>query len=74
MAAARREVDRPIPGSIVDNPDYCSCVNEANFDRVLDLLDDAAANGIRGIRWSGRWMLPDRASRRSRPPSCARRR
>ena len=32
LAAARRELTARF-GSIVGNPDYCSCVNEANFDR-----------------------------------------
>ena len=31
--------------SIVDNDDYCSSVNEANFDRVVGLIDDARVNG-----------------------------
>lgn len=35
--------------SIVDNPDYCSSVNEANFDRVAGLIEDARE---RGARWN----------------------
>ena len=50
------------------NPDYCSCVNEANFDRVLELLDDAAANGasVESVGPAGE-LLPDRASRKIAP-------
>ena len=48
-AARHRELDARF-GSIVANPDYCSCVGEANFDHVLDLLDDAAASGASGTR------------------------
>ncbi len=33
--------------SIVANDDYCSSVNEANFDRVVGLIEDARAKGAR---------------------------
>ncbi|MFN8227949.1 MAG: aldehyde dehydrogenase family protein [Mycobacterium sp.] len=67
VAAARRELTARF-GSIVANPDYCSCVDEANFDRVLDLLDDAAANGasVESVGPAGE-LLPDRASRKIAP-------
>ena len=54
--------------SIVDNPDYCSCVNEPNFDRVLGLLDDAHARGalVEPVAPAGE-LLPDRASRKIAP-------
>ena len=54
--------------SIVDNPDYCSCVNEPNFDRVLGLLDDAHAKGalVEPVAPAGE-LLPDRASRKIAP-------
>ena len=41
---ARQELRRMFP-SIVANADYCSSVNEPNFDRVLGLLDDARTKG-----------------------------
>jgi coniferyl-aldehyde dehydrogenase len=40
-----RDTLRGMFPSIVSNADYCSSVNEANFDRVVDLIDDARANG-----------------------------
>lgn len=33
--------------SIVDNDDYCSSVNQANFERVVGLIEDARAKGAR---------------------------
>ncbi|MCT7659099.1 coniferyl aldehyde dehydrogenase [Mycobacterium deserti] len=54
--------------SIVANDDYCSSVNEANFDRVVGLVDDARARGARvdsvvpdGEAWA------DRGSRKIAP-------
>ena len=40
-----RDTLRGMFPSIVDNDDYCSSVNEANFDRVVGLIDDARVNG-----------------------------
>ncbi|ORA81432.1 aldehyde dehydrogenase family protein [Mycobacterium malmoense] len=64
---ARRELRRMFP-SIVANADYCSCVNEPNFDRVLGLLDDARGKGasVEPVAPPGE-SLPDRASRKIAP-------
>jgi coniferyl-aldehyde dehydrogenase len=40
-----RETLRAMFPSIIANDDYCSSVNDANFDRVVGLIDDARANG-----------------------------
>ena len=42
-----RDTLRGMFPTIVSNADYCSSVNEANFDRVVGLIDDARANGAR---------------------------
>lgn len=54
--------------TVIGNADYCSSVNEANFDRVVGLIDDARARGARveTIAPSGE-SLPDRASRKIAP-------
>lgn len=54
--------------SIIDNPDYCSSVNEANFDRVVGLIEDAAAKGatVHSMVPAGE-TLPDRATRKIAP-------
>ncbi|RAV14604.1 coniferyl aldehyde dehydrogenase [Mycolicibacterium sp. GF69] len=54
--------------TITDNDDYCSSVNEANFDRVVGLVDDARANGARveTVAPPGE-VLPDRAARKIAP-------
>jgi len=54
--------------SIVSNGDYCSSVNEANFDRVVGLIEDARTNGasVETIAPEGE-SLPDRASRKIAP-------
>ena len=58
--------------SIVANADYCSSVNEANFDRVVGLIDDARAKGARVETVAPRGEpLPDRAPARSPRRSCA---
>jgi coniferyl-aldehyde dehydrogenase len=63
-----RETLRGMFPAIVGNDDYCSSVNEANFDRVLSLIDDARANGARveAVAPAGE-SLPDRASRKIAP-------
>jgi coniferyl-aldehyde dehydrogenase len=54
--------------AIVSNADYCSSVNEANFDRVVGLIDDARANGARVEAVApGGEVLPDRFSRKIAP-------
>ena len=54
--------------SIVANADYCSSVNEANFDRVVGLIDDARVNGatVETVAPAGE-LLPDRATRKIAP-------
>ena len=63
-----RETLRAMFPSIVDNDDYCSSVNEANFDRVVGLIDDARANGatVESVAPHGE-SLPNRASRKVAP-------
>lgn len=54
--------------TIVGNDDYCSSVNDANFDRVVGLIDDARANGARVETVAPSLeTLPDRASRKIAP-------
>jgi len=54
--------------SIVPNDDYCSSVNEANFDRVVGLIEDARVNGatVETIGPPGE-SLPDRFTRKIAP-------
>ncbi|MGZ5365551.1 MAG: aldehyde dehydrogenase family protein, partial [Mycobacterium sp.] len=54
--------------SIVDNDDYCSSVNEANFDRVVGLIDDARVHGatVESVAPHGE-SLPHRGSRKIAP-------
>jgi coniferyl-aldehyde dehydrogenase len=54
--------------TIIANDDYCSSVNQANFDRVVGLIDDARVNGARveAVAPDGE-SLPDRASRKIAP-------
>ncbi|MBE1547068.1 coniferyl-aldehyde dehydrogenase [Mycobacterium sp. OAS707] len=63
-----RETLRGMFPSIVPNDDYCSSVNEANFDRVVGLIEDAKANGatVETIAPSAE-SLPDRATRKIAP-------
>ncbi|MGW0157948.1 aldehyde dehydrogenase family protein [Mycobacterium sp. NPDC003323] len=53
---------------IVTNDDYCSSVNEANFDRVVALVEDARSRGagVHTVAPAGE-TLPDRASRKIAP-------
>ena len=46
VEVARRTLSTMFP-SIIDNPDYCSSVNQANFDRVVGLIADARSHGAR---------------------------
>ena len=64
---ARRTLGDMFP-TILTNDDYCSSVNEANFDRVLGLIDDARERGatVEVVAPDGE-MLPDRASRKIAP-------
>lgn len=54
--------------TIVDNDDYCSSVNRANFDRVVGLIEDARAKGARveSVAPSGE-ALPDPTTRKIAP-------
>ena len=54
--------------TILANDDYCSSVNEANFDRVVGLIDDARDRGatVESMVPQGE-SLPDRASRKIAP-------
>lgn len=63
-----KETWRQMFPTIVDNDDYCSSVNEANFDRVVGLVDDARAKGARveSVAPAGE-VLPDRATRKIAP-------
>jgi coniferyl-aldehyde dehydrogenase len=63
-----RHTLRDMFASIVSNPDYCSSVNQANFDRVVGLIDDARANGatVETIAPEGE-SLPDRITRKIAP-------
>ncbi len=50
------------------NGDYCSSVNDANFDRVVGLIDDARTRGatVEAVAPPGE-SLPDRTSRKIAP-------
>jgi coniferyl-aldehyde dehydrogenase len=63
-----RQTLRDMFPTIVANGDYCSCVNEANFDRVLGLIGDARERGatVETVAPAGE-VLPDRASRKIAP-------
>ncbi|UXA20669.1 coniferyl aldehyde dehydrogenase [Mycobacterium sp. SMC-4] len=54
--------------AIVGNTEYCSAVNQANFDRVVGLIEDARANGARvqSVAPPGE-SLPDLATRKIAP-------
>lgn len=54
--------------TIIGNDDYCSSVDEANYDRVIGLVEDARALGatVHTVAPAGE-MLPDRASRKIAP-------
>lgn len=63
-----KETWRRMFPTIVDNDDYCSSVNEANFDRVVGLVDDARMRGARveTVAPAGE-ALPDRGTRKIAP-------
>lgn len=54
--------------AVIANADYCSSVNEANFDRVVRLIEDARERGARidAVVPPGE-ILPDAASRKIAP-------
>jgi coniferyl-aldehyde dehydrogenase len=63
-----RQTWRGMFPSILTNDDYCSCVNEPNYDRVLGLLDDAYTKGadVEPVAPEGE-LLPDRTTRKIAP-------
>jgi coniferyl-aldehyde dehydrogenase len=67
VSVARATLREMFP-SIVDNADYCSSVNDANFDRIVGLIDDARVNGatVESVAPHGE-SLPDRGSRKVAP-------
>ena len=67
MDVARQTLRDMFP-TVTSNGDYCSSVNEANFDRVLGLLDDAHVKGARveAVAPDGE-AFPDRATRKIAP-------
>lgn len=67
VTVARRTLSAMFP-SIIGNPDYCSSVNQANFDRVVGLIADARAHGARidSVVPAGE-VLPDPGSRKIAP-------
>jgi hypothetical protein len=63
-----RQTLRGMFPNIVSNDDYCSSVNQANFDRVLGLIEDARVKGatVETIA-PEQESLPDRAKRKIAP-------
>lgn len=63
-----RDTLRGMFPTIVANDDYCSSVNQANYDRVVNLIEDARANGARveTVVPEGE-SLPDSNSRKIAP-------
>ena len=67
VAVARDTLGGMFP-SIITNDDYCSSVNEANFDRVIGLIEDARAKGARVDTVAPpNEVLPDRGTRKIAP-------
>ncbi|WP_036477981.1 aldehyde dehydrogenase family protein [Mycobacterium sp. URHD0025] len=71
VAVARATLSGLFP-TIIDNADYCSSVNQANFDRVVGLIADARGHGARidSVVPAGE-ILPDPGSRKI-PPTIVR--
>ena len=67
LDTARQTLREMFP-SVLANDDFCSCVNEPNYDRVLGLLDDAYTHGatVQPIAPDDE-LLPDRATRKIAP-------
>jgi coniferyl-aldehyde dehydrogenase len=63
-----RHTLRDMFGAIISNDDYCSSVNQANFERVVGLIEDARANGatVETVAPRGE-SLPDPATRKIAP-------
>ncbi|MFE6862203.1 aldehyde dehydrogenase family protein [Nocardia sp. NPDC057668] len=66
-AAVRAALAETFP-DIIANDDYTSSVDDANYDRVLALVDDARARGARveSVEPAGE-VLPDRRTRKIAP-------
>jgi coniferyl-aldehyde dehydrogenase len=63
-----RQTLRDMFPTISANQDYCSSVDDANFDRVVALIDDARANGARVETLVPKGeSLPDRGIRKIAP-------
>lgn len=71
VAVARTTLSGLFP-TIIHNADYCSSVNQANFDRVVGLIADARGHGARidSVVPAGE-ILPDPGSRKI-PPTIVR--
>ena len=67
LDTARRTLREMFP-TVLNNDDFCSCVNEPNYDRVLSLVEDAYTKGatVEAIAPEGE-LLPDRSSRKIAP-------
>jgi coniferyl-aldehyde dehydrogenase len=67
VATAKNTLRRMFP-TVLNNSDYCSIVNEANYDRVVALIEDARAKGatVESVAPSGE-QLPNRAARKIAP-------
>ncbi|MGQ9409418.1 coniferyl aldehyde dehydrogenase [Mycolicibacterium gilvum] len=67
VAVARETLQAMFP-TIVANDDFCSSVNEANFERVVGLIEDARAKGARVESVApARESLPDPGTRKIAP-------
>ncbi|WP_280364886.1 aldehyde dehydrogenase family protein [Nocardia wallacei] len=68
LADALRAAFRDMFATITADPDYTACVDAANYERVLGLIDDARARGARvdAIAPPGE-ALPERVSRKIAP-------
>ncbi|BBY04968.1 aldehyde dehydrogenase family protein [Mycobacterium noviomagense] len=67
VAVARQTLRGMFP-NIVTNDDYCSSVNQTNFERVVGLIEDARVKGatVETVAPEAE-SLPDRASRKVAP-------
>ncbi|MGE0215649.1 aldehyde dehydrogenase family protein [Mycolicibacterium sp.] len=68
FVAVARDTLRGMFPSILANDDYCSAVDEANFDRIVGLVEDARAKGARVETVAPpHEVLPDRNTRKIAP-------
>jgi coniferyl-aldehyde dehydrogenase len=67
VSIAKDELRKSFP-TVIDNPDYCTIVNEGNYRRVSGLVDDARAKGAQVIEVTGPGeVFPVPAGRRIPP-------